>query len=86
MYITLTSYFPHPLPLSPCYLAFPISVLSQSSLNGSIDAQQVQCLNEDASHTIRDLLKGGGDKWLESDADEQLLLHIPVRLSTFRPS
>lgn len=51
---------------------------SQSSLNGSIDNQQVQCLNEDASHTIRDLLKGGGDKWLESDADEQLLLHIPV--------
>ena len=72
----------------------------QSSLNGSIDQQQVSCLNEDASHTIRDLLKGGGDKWLESDADEQLLLHIPVRLvplsrgaghckltpSTYRPS
>ncbi|ORY74282.1 thioredoxin-like protein 1-like protein [Leucosporidium creatinivorum] len=52
-----------------------------SSLNGSIDAQQVQCLNEDASHTVRDLLKGGGDKWLESDADEQLLLHIPTQQS-----
>lgn len=52
----------------------------QSSLNGSIDMAQVHCLNEDSSHTIRDLLKGGGgDKWLESDADEQLLLHIPVR-------
>ena len=39
---------------------------------------QISCLNEDAAHTVRDLLKGGGDKWLASDADEQLLLHIPV--------
>lgn len=44
-----------------------------------IDSQRVVCLNEADNHTIRDLLKGGGDKWLESDADEQLLLHIPVR-------
>ncbi|KAM0788507.1 hypothetical protein ACM66B_001638 [Microbotryomycetes sp. NB124-2] len=52
-----------------------------TSLNGSIDQSAVQCLNEDASHTIRDLLKGSGDKWLESDADEQLLLHIPTQQS-----
>lgn len=39
---------------------------------------QIQCLNEASDHTIKDLLKGGGDKWLESDADEQLLLQIPV--------
>jgi hypothetical protein len=52
---------------------------SQTSLNSMIDAQQVVCLNESVEHTIRDLLKGGGDKWLESDADEQLLIHIPVR-------
>ncbi|KAK4053469.1 hypothetical protein OIV83_001636 [Microbotryomycetes sp. JL201] len=52
-----------------------------TSLNGSIDQSAVQCLNENASHTIRDLLKGGGDKWLESDADEQLLMHIPTQQS-----
>ncbi|KAK4058505.1 hypothetical protein OIO90_000667 [Microbotryomycetes sp. JL221] len=52
-----------------------------SSLNGSIDQSALQCLNEDAAHTIRDLLKGGGDKWLESDADEQLLMHIPTQQS-----
>jgi len=42
---------------------------------------QIQCLNEASDHTIKDLLKGGGDKWLESDADEQLLLQIPVSRS-----
>ncbi|KAL8286499.1 hypothetical protein RQP46_004516 [Phenoliferia psychrophenolica] len=53
-----------------------------SSLNSFIDMGQISCLNEDAAHTIRDLLKGGGDKWLASDADEQLLLHIPMNQST----
>ncbi|GAA5975585.1 hypothetical protein JCM5350_002659 [Sporobolomyces pararoseus] len=52
-----------------------------ASLNSSIDLSQIQCLNEASGHTIKDLLKGGGDKWLESDADEQLLLQIPINQS-----
>ncbi|GAA6006999.1 hypothetical protein JCM11491_001472 [Sporobolomyces phaffii] len=52
-----------------------------ASLNSGIDLSQIQCLNESSDHTIRDLLRGGGDKWLESDADEQLLLQIPVNQS-----
>ncbi|CEQ42193.1 SPOSA6832_03967, partial [Sporobolomyces salmonicolor] len=52
-----------------------------TSLNSAIDNSQIQCLNEASEHTIRDLMKGGGDKWLESDSDEQLLLHIPVNQS-----
>ncbi|GAA5934901.1 uncharacterized protein JCM15063_003097 [Sporobolomyces koalae] len=52
-----------------------------ASLNSSIDLSQIQCLNEASDHTVRDLLRGGGDKWLESDADEQLLLQIPVNQS-----
>ncbi|GAA5830576.1 hypothetical protein JCM5353_002917 [Sporobolomyces roseus] len=51
-----------------------------ASLNSGIDMSQIQCLNEASDHTIKDLLKGG-DKWLESDADEQLLLQIPVNQS-----
>ncbi|KAK4702665.1 thioredoxin 1, partial [Phenoliferia sp. Uapishka_3] len=53
-----------------------------SPLNSLIDMAQISCLNENASHNVRDLLKGGGDKWLESDADEQLLIHIPMNSST----
>lgn len=53
---------------------------AQTSLNSSIDLSQIHCLNEASGHTIKDLLRGGGDKWLESDADEQLLLQIPVRI------
>ncbi|GAA5890606.1 hypothetical protein JCM5296_004312 [Sporobolomyces johnsonii] len=52
-----------------------------TSLNSAIDNSQIQCLNEASEHTVRDLMKGGGDKWLESDSDEQLLLHIPVNQS-----
>ncbi|GAA6058788.1 hypothetical protein JCM10212_001904 [Sporobolomyces blumeae] len=53
-----------------------------ASLNSSIDLSQIQCLNEASEHTIRDLLRTPGkDKWLESDADEQLLLHIPTNSS-----
>lgn len=55
--------------------------LWQTSLNSQIDLSQIHCLNEAAGHTIKDLLRGGGDKWLESDADEQLLLHIPFQQS-----
>lgn len=49
----------------------------QSSLNSSLELSQVSCLNEADGHTVRDLLKGGSGKWLESDCDEQLLLHLP---------
>ncbi|BGP01175.1 hypothetical protein NBRC10513v2_002127 [Rhodotorula toruloides] len=52
-----------------------------TSLNSQIDLSQIHCLNEAAGHTIKDLLRGSGDKWLESDADEQLLLHIPIQQS-----
>ncbi|GAA5915808.1 uncharacterized protein JCM6883_006293 [Sporobolomyces salmoneus] len=52
-----------------------------ASLNSSIDLSQIHCLNEASDHTIKDLLRGGGDKWLESDADEQLLLQIPINQS-----
>ncbi|GAA6034887.1 hypothetical protein JCM8097_009351 [Rhodosporidiobolus ruineniae] len=51
-------------------------------LNGSIDQSQVHCLNEASDHILKEMLKGGGDKWLESDADEQLLLHIPLQQAT----
>lgn len=40
----------------------------------------MSCLNEDSSHTIRDLLRRSGeDKYLLSDADEQLLIHLPFQ-------
>ncbi|GAA5921550.1 hypothetical protein JCM3775_003100 [Rhodotorula graminis] len=50
-----------------------------TSLNSQVDQSQVHCLNESAEHTLKGLLRGGGDKWLESDADEQLLLQIPLQ-------
>lgn len=68
-------------------LSFPPShssaheCLPQTSLNSQIDLSQIHCLNEADGHTIKELLRGGGDKWLESDADEQLLLHIPIQQS-----
>ncbi|GAA5998420.1 uncharacterized protein JCM10292_001184 [Rhodotorula paludigena] len=48
-------------------------------LNSQIDMSQVHCLNEADAHPFKELLRGGGDKWLESDADEQLLLQIPMQ-------
>ncbi|SCV67450.1 BQ2448_5061 [Microbotryum intermedium] len=53
-------------------------------VNSGIDMAQVHCLNESADHTIRHLLRGGGDKYLESDADEQLLLQIPTQALRIR--
>ncbi|KDE07093.1 hypothetical protein MVLG_02663 [Microbotryum lychnidis-dioicae p1A1 Lamole] len=53
-------------------------------VNSGIDMTQVHCLNESADHTIRHLLRGEGDKYLESDADEQLLLQIPTRALRIR--
>lgn len=48
------------------------------SLNANVDTQQLSALNESTAHTVRDLFKRTGDKYLESDCDEQLLLHIPM--------
>lgn len=59
----------------------PLAAAPQTTLNSQIDQSQVHCLNETPDHTLKGLLRGGGDKWLESDADEQLLLQIPVRPS-----
>ena len=64
--------------MSPADLKLP-PLRAQTSLNSQIDQSQVHCLNEASDHTLKDTLRGGGDKWLESDADEQLLLQIPVR-------
>ncbi|GAA5839828.1 hypothetical protein JCM11251_001226 [Rhodosporidiobolus azoricus] len=59
-----------------------------SSLNSSIDQAQIHCLNESSDHTLKHLIRGEGEKYLESDADEQLLLQIPfqqaVRLRAVR--
>ncbi|GAA6000503.1 hypothetical protein JCM10207_008042 [Rhodosporidiobolus poonsookiae] len=52
------------------------------NINASIDQSQVHCLNEASDHTLKEMLRGGGDKWLESDADEQLLLQIPLNQAT----
>ncbi|GAA6055369.1 hypothetical protein JCM3770_001075 [Rhodotorula araucariae] len=50
-----------------------------SVVNSQIDQSQVHCLNEASDHTLKEMLRGGGDKWLESDADEQLLLQVPLQ-------
>lgn len=39
-----------------------------------IDSSQTTCLNEASAHSLKDLLKSPGSAYLESDADEQLLL------------
>lgn len=58
---------------------------SSSSIHGSsllsyIDKLNSSCLNEAQSHRLKDLFSGG---YLESDADEQLLLSLPVGSSTY---
>ncbi|KRX78193.1 Thioredoxin-like protein 1 [Trichinella sp. T6] len=39
-----------------------------------------ECLNESDRHTIADCLEDNDLKYLESDCDEQLILHIPFRV------
>ncbi|BGP14351.1 hypothetical protein JCM10213_004478 [Rhodosporidiobolus nylandii] len=53
-----------------------------SIINDSIDFSQIHCLNEADDHNLKEMLRGGGDKWLESDADEQLLIQLPLNQST----
>ncbi|EDQ92554.1 uncharacterized protein MONBRDRAFT_13362 [Monosiga brevicollis MX1] len=54
----------------------------QSSLFDAIDLPHVTCLNEAASGSIRNVFKPYHERedrttWVESDADEQLIVHIP---------
>lgn len=53
---------------------FPL--FSQTSLMNQVDSSQTTCLNESSSHSLKDLLSSSGSDYLESDADEQLLLSL----------
>jgi len=46
-------------------------------MNGCITQSEVTCLNEDPSHTHANLFIGDELLYLQSDADEQLLISIP---------
>jgi len=52
---------------------------SGASLTSQIDMTQTQCLNQSAEHTWKDLFAKGSKKYLESDADEQLLLTVTFK-------
>lgn len=56
----------------------------QVSLLEFLDLSQLNCLNEDSTHTLKSIVdqkeRNKSDSYLESDADEQLLLNIPVRV------
>jgi len=51
----------------------------EGDLYGVIEVPSTQCLNEKSDHTIKDMFKKGTEFYLESDADEQLLLTIGFR-------
>lgn len=57
------------------------------SLLEVLDPLQVNCLNEDNEHTLKSILEqkklNTSVAYLVSDADEQLLLNIPVRRASF---
>lgn len=59
----------------------------QRSLLEFLDTSQLNCLNEAAQHPLRPILEGKvrntSEKYLLSDADDQLLLNLHVR---FMPS
>lgn len=70
---------------------FPLLLPLQTSVNSLIDSRGVHCLNEASSHTLKSLLTStpsSPSSYLESDADEQLLLTVPflqpVRLRAMR--
>ena len=48
----------------------------------NLDIQQLNCLNEAPQHTLKSIVadkkKNTGSSYVLSDADEQLLLNIPV--------
>eukprot|EP00757_Euglenozoa_sp_SAG-D1_P003703 gene3703-14264_t len=51
----------------------------------TIEKAQVECLNESSTNTIAAIFPredGAAGGWLESDADEQLLMNVPFRMQT----
>jgi thioredoxin len=52
-------------------------VPGQMDLYGFISKKDSECLNESNSHQLNDCLNAGGASYLESDADEQLIINIP---------
>nr|XP_024374935.1 PITH domain-containing protein At3g04780-like isoform X3 [Physcomitrium patens] len=67
---------------TPATTAAPVQLpLGQVDLADCIEWQSVECLNENSLHTSVNALKQGyredNGLYLESDADEQLLLYIP---------
>ncbi|EST08820.1 PITH domain protein [Kalmanozyma brasiliensis GHG001] len=51
-----------------------------SSLLKTVEANRSSALNEKPDHRLQDILNGpNGGKWLESDADEQLLIHLSFK-------
>jgi hypothetical protein len=50
----------------------------QPSLLSHIERPQVTCLNESSDHPVTNVLQKNGG-FLESEADEQLLINLPVR-------
>ncbi|KAH0584178.1 hypothetical protein H2248_009736 [Termitomyces sp. 'cryptogamus'] len=55
------------------------------SLLEFLDLSQLNCLNEDSTHSLKSIVNqkeiNKSDNYLESDADEQLLLNIPFNQS-----
>lgn len=57
----------------------PSSSCAQSSLLSLVEPKESSAVNEHPEHRLHDILNGpSGGKWLESDADEQLLIHLSV--------
>jgi len=58
----------------------------QRSLLEFLDTSQLNCLNEAVQHPLKPILEGKvrntTDKYLLSDADDQLLLNVHVRLDS----
>ncbi|GAA98548.1 uncharacterized protein L969DRAFT_49725 [Mixia osmundae IAM 14324] len=55
---------------------------SADSLMSNIDAGQASCLNIDTKCSLRSFVAREKDRYIESDADEQLLLHLPMTRTT----
>ena len=67
----------------PSSVALTRRVLAQISLLEHLDTSQLNCLNESPEHTLNGIVaskkRNTGSAYLLSEADEQLLLNIPVR-------
>ncbi len=79
-----------PLMYTALHLLSTLSYLPlQVSLLEFIDLLQTSCLNETADHSLKSIVGGKArnksqNNWLQSDADEQLLLNISVCLAVLR--